>query len=302
MVNNETRLALKPRTEIASELVFADEGSVRQYYAPMIQQAGKELTTRVRASVQDMQQQAKSKSNLIAGGLAVGAVVIAGLTISTIITGIIGISLLGITGATAVTMRYRYPVWVAKLRAKQVVDLAQAEYQKQLDLEAAQEKFINDLRQRAANDPVATRTRIADEVGQEIDEAEEATSQFEGLLATQARNIADAKKQFKDQSFADEDAVQEEMNGALVAMKDDSTRARKKLDEYIQRTRLIETRLKLAAGARSMAEFMRDDSSTDRIRKMVSEVATESAEQEFQTARAALRTSVAAAKRRLQQQ
>lgn len=302
MANNETRLALKPRTEIASELVFADEGSVRQHYAPMIQQAGKELTTRVRASVQDMQQQAKSKSNLIAGGLAVGAVVIAGLTISTIITGIIGISLLGITGATAVTMRYRYPVWVAKLRAKQVVDLAQAEYQKQLNLEAAQEKFINDLRQRAANDPVTTRKREANDWAQEIVDADSVLANFEGLIETQQGNITAAKKEFPDESFESAETGLRESHEAKSVMTADLENNRKQLKEYERRTRLIETNLKLAAGMRTMAEFMRDDGASDRIRKMVSEVATESAEQEFQTARAAMRTSVAAAKRRLQQQ
>lgn len=301
MATKQAPLALRPKVEVASEVVFEDEASVRQHYGPLIQSARQELVKKVSTSVQGWQEEAKSKSNLIALALAFAGIIFAGLAISSIITGVIALMLIAGTGLGATYLRFRYPVWVARLRAQKVVDLAKVEYQKQLDLDAAQEQWFNTLRERAANDPVATRTRVADETAQEIDDGEAAADEFEGLLKTQERNIAAAKSQFPDQSFAEEDAVQAEMASALETMKEDSKRARKRLDEYIQRTRLIETRLKLAAGARSMAEFMRDDSATDRIRKMVSEVATESAEQEFQTARAALRTSVAAAKRRLQQ-
>lgn len=284
------------------ELIFASETDVRKHYGPMIQAAGQELSTKVRGTLASVQQSAKGKSTALTFGLAGAGIVVAGLTISTIITGVVGLALIATVGAVTMFVKYRFPVWIAKMRSQQVVDLANVAHQKQIALEAEEERYINALRQRAANDPIATRTRIANEVAKEIDDAEEESAKFEGLLNTQAKNIADAKQKFPKQSFAEEEAVQSEMGKALEVMNADRLRARGKLDEYIQATKLIETRLKLAAGARSMAEFMQDDSAKDRIREMVSSVATESAETEFQEARAALRSSAAAAKRRLESQ
>lgn len=293
--------AEKVRTVVPTEIILADETTVEKHYGSLIQAAKTELAGKVKNLVSTKKQESAANGKLLAFGIAVVGVGIAGLALWQIITGIFALGLLTATAATGTFLKFRYPVWIAKLRANQVVDLARAEYQKQLDLIEAKNAYLNKLREKAANDPIATRQRIADDMGREIDEGDNAAARFEGLLRTQEQNIAQAKKEFPDQNFHEEDAVQTEMNTALNTMRDDVQRARIKLDEYIQRTRLIETRLKLAAGARDMAEFMRDDSAADRIRKIESEVATESAEQEFQEARAALRQSVSAAKRRIQQ-
>lgn len=290
------------RTKTPTGIVFTSEPEVESHFNQLVRVAKTELKGKVNSVVATQQQKSLSNSKLIAVGVGAVGVTVVGLAITQIITGIIALSLLGGSVAVLTLLKYRYPVWMAKLRASQVVDLAQAEYQKELDLIEAKNTYLNKLREQAANDPIATRSRIANEMADEIDQGDDATARFEGLLKTQAQNIAQAKKDFPGQSFEIEESDQASMEEALGIMNQDIELARTRLDEYVQRTRLIETRLKLASGARSMAEFMHDDSAADRIRKMVSEVATEAAELEVQEARAALRKSVAAANRRIKQQ
>lgn len=297
-----TQLAVKSPMMVADELVFNDEGSVRKHYDLAIGNARSELATKANTLIQTYQQQVRNKSNLMAWGVGIIAVVVAGLTISTIITGIVGLGLLASAGIGATVLKFRYPVWVAKMRAKQVVDLARAEYDKEIQLIEAQNAYINKLRAQAKNDPIATRHRIANETATEIDEATTAASDFEGLFRTQGKNITEAKKNFPKANFTDEEAMQAEMSSAIETMRTDIEQAAEKLNLYVQQTQLIETKVKLAAGARSMAEFLRDDSGKDRIRAMVSSIATEESENEFQTSMSALRASVTAAKRRIQQQ
>lgn len=290
------------RTVVPTEIILANENQVEQYFAPKIQAAKTELMGKVKNLVSTKKQESASNGKLLAFGIAAVGIGIVGLALWQIITGILALGLLAGTAAAGTFLKFRYPVWMAKLRANQVADLARAEYQKELDLIEAKNAYFNKLREQSANDPIATRTRIANEMADEIDQGDDATARFEGLLKTQAQNIAQAKKDFPGQSFETEESDQASMEEALGIMNQDIELARTRLDEYVQRTRLIETRLKLAAGARSMAEFMHDDSAADRIRKMVSEVATEAAELEVQEARAALRKSVAAANRRIKQQ
>ena len=280
---------------------FESEHEVAQHFAQLINSAKRDLTGKISDVVVSTKSKYTSYSYitvLILGALALG---ISWMTISAIITGALGLSILAGTGLIAVYLRFKYPSWVADLRAKQVVTLARIQYEKELALIEQKNAYINSIREKAANDPIATRRRVANEMAQEIDDGEDVASRFEGMLKTQENKIAKAKKDFPDNSFADAEETQREMSEALVTMRTDLNRARGELEQYNHRTSLIETQLELAAGALSMAEFMQKDTSKEQIRKIESDIATESAELSFQEARAALRSSAMAAKRRITQ-
>lgn len=210
----------------------------------------------------------------------------------------VALALAGMLGLGGIFAYFKIPSWISSLRVKAELEKKRLSNLRILALRQEEMDHLQRLKAQAAANPIPTRERYAQEAAEEITAARNKAAEFEGLIATQRKYVAQMKHEYPEADASGQEAMIAELVEGHQTMVRETNSAEEALKVYKRQTGLLSLQLRTMAGVQSMTEFLRGDGAKRQLEKLLSDTATQAANTRVETAMSDLRTSVSVANSR----
>lgn len=297
MATNEVQVAAPAPSRFAPVIDLNAQGVtdlvVSQKFAAAITESDNYFSNQTEKFIDKVSSSNKTKFALYAFGA---------LILGIVLTQIIGYMIAGGLALAAAGVlwyfwNYKLPLIIQKAKSELLVQGRAAALREKEKLRQLELQHLSKLKNQARSNPIETRQLVAKGNRSSLAKADEAANKADGFISTQKQKISEHKKRFPKDDISEMENGLALFEKLLSESRQAIVTAYEKLKVYENTTEMIESKLMLATGMKTIAEALGSNGVDKAMQKILSAAATEAVDQEFVESMSAVRTALTALQR-----